>query len=432
MIIKLKNIRKDFNIVHEKVDSLKSMIINPIGIFRQSKEKISVLKDIDINIKKGEFIGLIGKNGSGKSTLLKIIAGIYSPDGGTVEVNGNLVPFLELGVGFNPDLSARENIYLNGTILGMTRKFLKSKFQEIIDFAEIHEFVDTPVKNFSSGMLVRLAFAIAIQSDADIYLLDEVMSVGDVAFQEKSLAILNKFKDQGKTIILVSHNMNAIAKFAKRLIYIKDGRVESDGDPQEVIRRYLHDSFGGDSLDGDTRWGTGEVKIQKVQLKNSKGKKESVFSTGEEIIIDIEYNIEKQVKELNVGVGIYDSETNYYVFGRNTTMKHQNSPVYANQRHQIHVDHKAPTGKNSKNQKIVKSEGRTGTVDLVIKKPNLLRGSYYINVVLFGNNEKKAYDFVRVPTNIHIHSDSEYRGNLDLEHEWRISYQVPAASEELG
>lgn len=241
--IEVKDLDKSFWIPDEKVTSFKSYFLNPFRMFKQKGKRFDALSDINFTINKGEFVGVIGRNGSGKSTLLKTLASIYAPDKGTIRINGHMVPFLELGVGFNPELSARENVYLNGTILGMTRKYLNKKFDEIIDFAEIREFVNTPVKNFSSGMMVRLAFAIAVQSDADIYLLDEVFGVGDVNFRKKSYQKFEEFKKQKKTIILVSHALDDIQNNASRVIYVKGGRIEEDGEPVHVIGKYNQDNL---------------------------------------------------------------------------------------------------------------------------------------------------------------------------------------------
>ena len=181
----------------------------------------------------------MGRNGTGKSTLLKIIAGIYEPTKGKVKINGNLVPFLELGVGFNPELTARDNIFLNGIILGIKKSMLAEKFKEIIKFAELEKFVDVPLKNFSSGMQVRLAFSIAIMADADVYLLDEVLAVGDVAFQEKCFDVFRNYKKEKKTIVLVSHSSDSIKKFCDRAVFLKDGLMHEYDSVQEVADAYL-------------------------------------------------------------------------------------------------------------------------------------------------------------------------------------------------
>lgn len=237
--IEVSDVDKTFVIPNEKTLSFKSYFLHPTKFFKNKDVEFEALKDISFKIKKGEFVGVIGKNGSGKSTLLKILAGIYSADSGIIKINGRLVPFLELGVGFNPELSARENVYLNGTILGMSRKFLKSKIDEIIDFAEIREFANTPIKNFSSGMAVRLAFSIAIQSHAEIYLLDEVLSVGDVGFREKSMKKMMELIGNGATVLFVSHDMASITKLSDRVMWLKGGRIEEIGNPKKVVGNFI-------------------------------------------------------------------------------------------------------------------------------------------------------------------------------------------------
>lgn len=235
--ISVKNLSKTFKIYEDRKNSLKGLFAS---FLKQGKTKeYKVLDNINLEIHQGDFIGIVGRNGSGKSTLLKIIAGIYSPDkGGEVSYLGKLIPFLELGVGFNPDLTGRENVYLNGTILGMTLKELKTKFNDIVQFAELENFIDMPVKNYSSGMIVRLGFSIAIQANADIFLLDEVLSVGDANFQAKSISIIQKFKQEGKTIIFVSHDLGSIVEHCNRAILIDQARIIIDGAPGDVVSEY--------------------------------------------------------------------------------------------------------------------------------------------------------------------------------------------------
>ena len=277
-IISLQKVSKSFNIPHERTDSLIEFMTHPSRLFK--KDRIHILKDISFDINKGEFVSIIGRNGSGKSTLLKILAGVYRADKGKVYVNGSLVPFLELGVGFHPELTARENIFLNGIILGMPRSYLKREFDNIVDFAGIREFVDLPVKNFSSGMYVRLAFSIAFKADADIYLLDEVMAVGDAQFKEKSLSVFERFKKQGKTIILVTHSMGFVRDFSDRVIYIKEGEVVANGDPEDVTKMYLKDMGIKDEdellnieEDNDNRKKSHKKNKRKYKKKHNKKKK---------------------------------------------------------------------------------------------------------------------------------------------------------------
>lgn len=239
-IIELKNIKKNFFLPHEKHDTFIEYFSHPERLFRRAGEQYEVLKDVDAKIYPGEFVGIMGRNGSGKSTLLKILAGIYTPTSGKVITRGKMVPFLELGVGFNPELSGRENVYMNGIILGMKKRDLQKKYDEIVAFSELEKFMDAPLKNYSSGMQVRLAFSIAIMADAEIYLLDEVLAVGDVAFQQKCFEVFRKYKSDGKTVILVTHSADSVKNFCDRALFLKDGVLHDLGSIDKVIEAYIN------------------------------------------------------------------------------------------------------------------------------------------------------------------------------------------------
>jgi ABC-2 type transport system ATP-binding protein len=235
-VIEVKNVSKVFEIPHEKRNTFKSWFVNP---FRKiPKEKFHALNDVSFEVKEGEFLGIIGKNGSGKSTLLKLLAQIYEPSSGSIKIEGTSVPFLELGVGFNPELTGRENIFLNGTILGMSKKYLWSKYDEIVAFSEIGDFIDLQIKNYSSGMVIRLAFSIAIQAKADIFIMDEVLSVGDGAFQKKSLAKMEDLLKSGVTVVFVSHSMENVIKYCNRTIVLDKGVLLFDGLSRDAIDLY--------------------------------------------------------------------------------------------------------------------------------------------------------------------------------------------------
>ena len=237
-VIQVKNLSKSFVIPHQRHDSLVEYLSHPKRIFKPSGEKFTVLKDIDLDVYPGDFLGIMGRNGSGKSTLLKILAGIYSPTSGSVKVKGKMVPFLELGVGFNSELSGRENVFLNGIILGLSRSFLQKKYDEIVKFAELEKFMDMPLKNYSSGMQVRLAFSIAIMADADVYILDEVLAVGDIEFQKKCFNIFREYKKKKKTIILVTHSSASVKDFCNRAAFLKDGKLHFYNSVDDVIKAY--------------------------------------------------------------------------------------------------------------------------------------------------------------------------------------------------
>jgi ABC-type polysaccharide/polyol phosphate transport system ATPase subunit len=232
----VRHVSKAFRLPHERRTTLKEYFLHPLR--RVQYEEQRALDDVSFHVQPGEFLGIMGPNGSGKSTLLKIIAGIYRHDAGTVRVNGLLSPFIELGVGFNPELTARDNIRINGTLLGLDRRQLAERYDDIVAFSELDRFVDQKLKNFSSGMQVRLAYAIAIQVDFDILLLDEVLAVGDESFQQKCLETFTRFREVGKTIVLVTHIPTLIERFSDRALLLIEGRIEALGAPSEVIARY--------------------------------------------------------------------------------------------------------------------------------------------------------------------------------------------------
>jgi ABC-type polysaccharide/polyol phosphate transport system ATPase subunit len=237
--IAFEKVNKYFFLQHQK--TLKELIQ---AVFRKQKtlERVHALKNVNFSIYKGETIGIIGKNGAGKSTLLKLMAGVSSPTSGLVRVSGRISPLIELGAGFHPELTGKENIFLNGVILGMEENFLVDKFQEIVDFSEIDmKFIYTPVKYYSSGMYMRLAFAVAVFTKPDILLIDEILAVGDTAFQAKCIKKMEEFKKLGVTTIFVSHSLEAVKQFCSRVLYLKEGKIEYDGKVEEGIKRYIDD-----------------------------------------------------------------------------------------------------------------------------------------------------------------------------------------------
>ncbi len=240
--IKVENVSKTFKLPHEKTTSIKSAFIN---FYKRNKtyEKQQALEDISFEVKKGEFFGIVGRNGGGKSTLLKLLAGIYTPSKGSITLNGKLTPFIELGVGFNQELSGRENVFLNGALLGFNRKEMDAMYDDIVEFAEIERFMDQKLKNYSSGMQVRLAFSIATRTNSDILLIDEVLAVGDASFQQKCFEYFEYLKDKKATIILVSHDMGAVMRFCTRALLIEDGKIKNIGDPDEVAGQYTLDNI---------------------------------------------------------------------------------------------------------------------------------------------------------------------------------------------
>ena len=234
--VSVKNVYKSFNVYLDKANTIKEKML---FFSRNRKEKREVLKDVSLNIKRGEVVALIGTNGSGKSTLLKLMTKILYPNSGTIEINGKLTSLLELGAGFHPDFSGRENIYFNASIFGLERKQIDERLEEIIKFSELERFIDNPVRTYSSGMYMRLAFSVAINVNADILLIDEILSVGDEHFQNKCINKMNDLKKQNKTMVFVTHSMDTVQKLCNRAVWLNDGRIMMDGAVNEVIEKYV-------------------------------------------------------------------------------------------------------------------------------------------------------------------------------------------------
>lgn len=239
-MIKINNVSMRFNLGIEKNFSLKLFFINMFKFKKEKKEKKEfwALQDVNVDVKKGEVVGFIGSNGAGKSTLLKIVAGVMKPTKGSVEKLGNICPMIELGAGFDMDLTARENIFLNGAILGYSKEFINEKFDEIVDFSELKDFLDVPVRNFSSGMIARLAFSIATIVEPEILIVDEILSVGDIAFQKKSEAKMRSMIEGGTTVLFVSHSLAQIENLCDRVVWLENGKVKKTGEPKKVCAEY--------------------------------------------------------------------------------------------------------------------------------------------------------------------------------------------------
>jgi ABC-2 type transport system ATP-binding protein len=243
-VIDVQSVSKQFTIPYNRMDSLRERITNPFG--HRDARVLRALDDISIDIHQGEFFGIVGRNGSGKSTLLKVMASIYRADTGRVRMAGRLAPFIELGVGFNPELTSRENVVLNGVLMGLSRREARERLDSVLEFAELEEFRDMKLKNYSSGMMVRLAFAVMVNADADIMLIDEVLAVGDAAFGQKCIDVFTEMRAAGRTIVLVTHDMSTVQRFCHRAALIHDSHIQYIGDPEETALRYYRLNFGGD------------------------------------------------------------------------------------------------------------------------------------------------------------------------------------------
>lgn len=284
--ISVSGVSKNFKLPHENISSLKNFFTQ--GLHQKDKgfEVQHALRDISFEVRKGEFFGIVGRNGSGKSTLLKILAEIYQPSSGSIKTQGKLVPFIELGVGFNPELTGRENVYLNGALLGFTTKEIDGFYEDIVAFAELERFMDQKLKNYSSGMQVRLAFSVATRAKADILLVDEVLAVGDADFQRKCFTYFKQLKKQGTTVVFVTHDMASVREYCDRVIMIEKSRLVHEGSPEKVSAQYTKlfqtDSSSSGDSENTTRWGDGLVKIDNIDLRKKilkDGEKTLSFST---------------------------------------------------------------------------------------------------------------------------------------------------------
>ena len=327
--IKVDSVSKVFKLPHEKQSSIKGLFVN---LFRGKRtyEKQIVLDNVSFDINKGEFFGIVGRNGSGKSTLLKMLAGVYTPNAGSIHINGKLTPFIELGVGFNPELTGRENVFLNGALLGFDRKEMSTMYNEIVEFAELEKFMDQKLKNYSSGMQVRLAFSIAIRAKNEILLLDEVLAVGDSLFQKKCFDYFKQLKKDKRTVVFVSHDSNALLEYCDKGILIEKGKIIYEGNIDKLVNTYTdilnnEENVGVTVQKENSRWGTGDAKVIKTDFRNDKGVVKKVFSESDEnICFRVQYQAVKIISNPTYGITISDL-SGQRIFTSNTMWSHINT-----------------------------------------------------------------------------------------------------------
>ncbi|TPW15753.1 MAG: putative polysaccharide ABC transporter ATP-binding protein [Acidimicrobiaceae bacterium] len=295
LALEVEHVTKTFRLHHQKTSSIKQLIA---GKGRNRFDEFTALKDVTFDVKEGEVFGVIGQNGSGKSTLLKCMAGILQPNAGSVRVHKRMSALLELGAGFHPELSGRDNVFLNAAILGMSRKDIAVRFDDIVEFSGLHSFIDSPVKTYSSGMYVRLAFAVAINVDPRLLIIDEILAVGDVSFQQRCLEKFVEFRNEGRTIVLVTHAMNTVRDMCDRAIWLTHGTVTGEGDPSELVDDYTETMLGNINRggDGSVRRGSGEIQISSVELFVGDSELPvKRFRTGDRVRLRLHYQAEKSI-----------------------------------------------------------------------------------------------------------------------------------------
>lgn len=373
------------------------------------EEKFEALKGVSFEIKKGKTVSIIGENGSGKSTLLKILAGISKPTEGIVETRGRISALIELGAGFHPEISGRENIFINGIILGLSKKMIQEKLDSIIKFAELEEFIDKPVKTYSSGMYMRLGFSIAINVDPDILLIDEVLAVGDASFVPKCLDKINEFKRKGKTIIFVSHDLATVERISDEVIWMKSGKIEKKGLPKRITDSYLeyigkkdakkaeinHKEAG---LEGDTnlekRWGSREIEISNVKMSDRSGKEKYIYGPDEPIKIEFDISAKKREKDFVFGLAILNTE-GINCYGSNTEIE------------------------NFKSTEISGS----GKIKIDLPSLNLINGTYFLNLAVH-KREGYPFDYHHFLYTFRITSTKKDVGIARFKHTWDFSPNI--------
>jgi ABC-type polysaccharide/polyol phosphate transport system ATPase subunit len=321
VVVEVRNLYKTFRVPHERVDSFKERAAHPFA--RRGHRALHALADVSFDVRQGEFFGIVGRNGSGKSSLLKIMASIYRADAGSVRVAGRLAPFIELGVGFNPELTSRENVVLNGVLMGLGRREARRRLDEVLDFADLREFADLKLKNYSSGMMVRLAFAVMVEADADVMLIDEVLAVGDAAFAQKCLDVFREKRRAGRTIVLVTHDMATVQSFCDRAMLIHDGEMRYLGDPEEAALRYFRLNFQGDDRAGPQgAAGVPDVNARLIDawVENADGERVTSIEQGEPIGMTIVVEARHELVNPVFGLHFLDAD-GVQLFGFNRTLE---------------------------------------------------------------------------------------------------------------
>lgn len=417
--IEVRDVSKKFRSYVDKQNTLKDKVLR---FGKQTVKEDWILEEINLMINEGQTVGLVGRNGSGKSTLLKLMTKILHPDVGSIKTNGRVSSLLELGAGFHPEFTGIENIYMNASILGLSKREIDVKLNEIITFSELNEYIHQPVRIYSSGMYMRLAFSVAISVDPDILLIDEVLAVGDSAFQNKCLEKIKELKGRGKTIVVVTHDNSMVEKICDRAVWINNGKVRADGSPRDIIMQYMaflseeenkrliedqqsesnvvqtnkshelsHVTTEPDANRSHSRVGNKKVEILDVWFCNSKGQNQKNFNTGEQMIINIHYKINEKSSSVVFGVGIFTSD-NTYCYGTNT-----------------YIDRSIP----------LEDLPNEGHIRFNINKLSLLPGTYKLDVAVHHENGE-PYDYLTSVYSFQVSSDINDVGIVRLDHTWEL------------
>lgn len=402
-VIKVEGLHKKFcqslkrSLLYGTKDTVRSMFGFPIENVDLRKKEFWALQDINFELRRGETLGLIGQNGSGKTTLLRLINGIFPPDKGRIAINGRIGALIAVAAGFHPHMTGRENIYLNGTILGMTKVELKHKFDEIVDFAEIGDFIDSPVATYSSGMTVRLGFAIAIHCEPDILLLDEILAVGDGRFQQKCFSKIAKLLKNGTSVIFVSHSMPTVQMICKDAAFMDNGKILAYGKVEDVVGFYYNkcsvNVFESAEKQKDNFISSYNISYQYLKFYNEKGEETRTFQSGDDIIAEWKYEMQNEIKNVSVYFGMANDGFTHSGYS---------------------------TAKTYDNYKVEKVNSDT-ICRIRIKKPFLSPGEYIVSIALWDENMKDCYyNDYESTGKIKIFSPTKIHTRFQFEHEWKI------------
>lgn len=392
--VSVSGLHKSFKLPYEQQSGIKQLVINKFNRNKGYKTQ-NVLKEINFEVEKGEFFGIVGRNGSGKSTLLKLLADIYRPDKGAITVNGKLTPFIELGVGFNPELTGRENIYMNGAMLGFDHSEVSAMYKDIVEFAELEKFMDQKLKNYSSGMQVRLAFSIAIRADTDILLIDEVLAVGDALFQQKCFNTFKEIKKAGKTVIFISHDLGSVEAFCDRVAVISEGEMVGIGDTSEMVMKYksLLVKYEEENEVKDDKvhtLRTGDAVIKKAEVLDSKGKSTLTIREDEDFSIRVHFEAKYPLEHPVIGLGIMNMEGSS-IYGPNTLETNFDVGVIKGNYY----------------------------VDVQCKGTNIATGTYTIRAAIFDDHGVIPYDFVEKLHKFSVEGKTRH-GSIYVEPSWNV------------
>lgn len=381
---------KKFRLRSSGTRTLKTAVLDAVGIRSGKKEDFWALKDVTFSVSKGQTLGIIGANGAGKSTLLSLLAGTKTASEGSVKTEGTISSLLELGAGFHPDLTGRENVFLCGALMGIPKAKMKAQFDAIVEFSGIGDFIEQPVKHYSSGMYVRLGFAVAVELDPDILLIDEVLAVGDSAFQRKCIAKMEEFREKGKTMLIISHDLKTIQSVSDQILLLDEGKVMGMGDPEELVEQYESITRKKNAKSLQREWGTGEAKIAGVEFFDKTGAVADKFMWGDPVDIRIDYKTSVEIKEPVFGFAISD-EDGRLIYGNNTQLEKFSTDTI----------------------------NGSGSVKLRIDEIAMATGTYLFSFSIHSADHETNYHRVDNLFPIAIESEKEFEGCCHMPCSWR-------------